>query len=148
MTSTDIRDRFPLVTHMLLFRDGGELLLLRRANSGYLDGYYVMPGGHVQSGETICAAAVRECAEETGLLISPDQVRPLAVLPYLNPAAQGVDFVMGADGWTGEPCINEPERFDDLLWARPDALPAKSAPYLPKLLAMISQGDWFHEFLE
>lgn len=133
---------------MLLRRGAGELLLLRRANSGYLDGYYVMPGGHVQAGETIVAAAVRECAEETAVVIEPDQVQPLAVLPYLNAAQQGVDFVMGVEAWLGDPCINEPERFDDLIWARQDALPAKCAPYLPTLLAMIDKGHWFHEFLE
>jgi 8-oxo-dGTP pyrophosphatase MutT (NUDIX family) len=147
MASTDTRDRFPLVTHTLLRRGGGELLLLRRANSGYLDGYYVMPGGHVQAGETIVEAAVRECAEETGIVIAVDNVRPLAVLPYLNAAQQGVDFVMGAHLWEGEPRINEPERFDDLVWAAPQALPVKCAPYLPTLLTMVDEGDWFHEFL-
>ena len=147
MAPTDIRDRFPLVTHMLLRRAGDDLLLLRRANSGFLDGYYVMPGGHVQAGETIVEAAVREVAEEAGVAVAVDDVRPLAVLPYLNEAQQGVDFVMGAEAWVGEPRINEPDRFDDLVWAPRRALPAKCAPYLPRLLAMVDRGDWFHEFL-
>ena len=56
------RDVFPVVVHVLMFR-GEELFLLRRANSGFMDGYFALPGGHQQAGESVEAAAQRECEE-------------------------------------------------------------------------------------
>ena len=43
-----------------------QMLLIRRASSPYA-GSWALPGGFVEMGETIDAAAVRELAEETGI---------------------------------------------------------------------------------
>jgi nucleoside triphosphatase len=47
-----------------IFNKAGELLLLK---SHKWPGKYVVPGGHVELGETLEEAAVREAKEETGL---------------------------------------------------------------------------------
>ena len=47
-----------------IFNKAGELLLLK---SHKWPGKYVVPGGHVELGETIEEAAIREAKEETGL---------------------------------------------------------------------------------
>jgi 8-oxo-dGTP diphosphatase len=44
----------------------GALLLVRRGR-GPAAGEWSVPGGHVESGETLAAAVVREVLEETGL---------------------------------------------------------------------------------
>ena len=46
------------------FNKGGELLLLK---SHKWPGQYVVPGGHVELGERLEDAAIREAREETGL---------------------------------------------------------------------------------
>ncbi|MDQ3763245.1 MAG: NUDIX domain-containing protein [Actinomycetota bacterium] len=43
----------------------GQVLLVRRAD----DGYWELPGGRVEVGESASAAAVREVAEEAGVVI-------------------------------------------------------------------------------
>ncbi len=49
-----------------IVRNGlGQVLLVRRAD----DGYWELPGGHIEIGESASAAAVREVAEETGVTI-------------------------------------------------------------------------------
>lgn len=51
--------------------DGGRVVLVRRAiEPGY--GKWVFPGGYVDRGEEVVAAAVREAREETGLDIRLD----------------------------------------------------------------------------
>jgi len=45
---------------------GGKALLVKRAHEPF-NGYWVLPGGHVEKGETIRDAAVREMREELGL---------------------------------------------------------------------------------
>jgi nucleoside triphosphatase len=49
---------------VFIFNPSGELLLLK---SHKWPGRYVVPGGHVELGERIEEAAVREAKEETGL---------------------------------------------------------------------------------
>ena len=50
----------------LIFDPAGRLLLMRSHKWG---GRYVVPGGHVELGETLEAALRREVVEETGLAI-------------------------------------------------------------------------------
>jgi mutator protein MutT len=49
--------------------DDGRFLIGRRAEGGPLAGYWEFPGGKIHPGETPEQAAVRECLEETGLLV-------------------------------------------------------------------------------
>ena len=44
----------------------GKLVLIRRKNPPY-QGFYALPGGFVEIGETVESAAIRETKEETGL---------------------------------------------------------------------------------
>jgi 8-oxo-dGTP diphosphatase len=48
-----------------IFRDG-EVLLIKRAK-GTLAGFWSLPGGHIEPGETARAAALREVREETSV---------------------------------------------------------------------------------
>jgi 8-oxo-dGTP diphosphatase len=53
--------------------NGGELVLVRRAiEPGY--GLWVFPGGYVDRGEEITAAAIREAREESGLDVRIDRL--------------------------------------------------------------------------
>jgi 8-oxo-dGTP pyrophosphatase MutT (NUDIX family) len=137
------RDRFPLVVHVLLLRaEGTQLFLLRRARTGFLDGYYGPPGGHVHAGELPMDAARRELAEETAV---EAVLEPRAVMPYVAGEHQGVNFVFEALAFTGEPVINEPDLFDAAVWAPLTALPRPCPGWLGKVLAMRTESRWFSE---
>jgi len=55
----------------IVFRDGTVLLVRNRDPLG---DFYLLPGGGQEFGETLMAAAVRETAEETGLLVRPTRL--------------------------------------------------------------------------
>lgn len=75
------RDKFPVVVHVMLTRDD-QVFLLRRANTGFMDGYFSLPGGHQGSGESVSEAALRGCIEETGA--RPLDLQARCVLPYIS----------------------------------------------------------------
>ncbi len=139
-----MRDLFPVVVHALLLRRGA-VLLLRRAGTGYLDGWYALPGGHLQRGEGIVECAVREVREETGIVLVASQLRPGAVMPYRFKDNQGIDFIMMCDAFIGEPRIAEPDRADDLGFWPVDALPHNTVPFIRHTLELGENGEWFLE---
>lgn len=134
------RTLFRLIAHLIVFDESGRVLLLRRAGTGFLDGHYALPGGHVDRGETVIEAARRECREETG--IEAKQLEPVVVMPYSG----GVDFVFEVSNWTGSPTIGEPDKCDDLVFAPVDALPQPTAAFVGKALELREQGVWYHQF--
>ena len=140
-----MRQTFPVIVHTVLWRNG-RLWLLRRARTGFLDGWWALPGGHLESGEDIVDCARRECREEAGVELARDAVQPFAVLPYRGSGGQGVDFIMSCDQFGGDPHLAEPHKFDAVCWSDPKSLPAQTVPYLSKALAMHARGDWFEEF--
>lgn len=50
--------RLMSVVHVFLIRDG-QILLLRRANTGHHDGDYGLPAGKLDGGEELHSAAIR-----------------------------------------------------------------------------------------
>ena len=140
-----MRDLFPVVVHTMVMR-GDTLLLLRRARTGYLDGWYALPGGHLQRGEGIVECAIRELHEESGIRIESAQLQPVAALPYRSDDQQGIDFIMKCTAFDGEPHLAEPDRFDDIGWWDVDSLPAQTVPYVASALALVRRGEWFLEF--
>ena len=57
----------------------GDLLVTQRAFRGMYDGMWVFPGGHVDGGEGLAAAASREVLEECGVDVEKGSLKPLAV---------------------------------------------------------------------
>ena len=138
------RASFPVVVHVLLLSKS-RLFLLRRANTGFMDGYYGLPGGHQHHGENVSEAALRECEEETG--VRPEEIRPVCVMPYRAGRHQGLNFVFEAVHWHGTPGLAEPELFDRAEWFFLDGLPDPHPPWIVEALELRARQDWFREYV-
>jgi hypothetical protein len=57
------RHRSVVDLHLIL-RSGNRILLAKRRNTGYGDGAYGLPAGHLEEGEAATLGMVREAAEE------------------------------------------------------------------------------------
>ena len=128
-----MRHGVPVGVHVIVERDG-DVLLLRRAGTGFFDGLYSLPGGHVEPGESLLEAAVREMSEETGLGLHADALEYIGVV-HRRSDTNRVDFFVRAGRFTGEPQICEPDKCDRLGWFGRDCLPAATVPYIRSALA-------------
>ena len=108
-----------LAVSAVIFR-AGRILLVRRARAP-AKGFYSLPGGRVEFGESLHAALHREVDEETGLRI---EIGGLAGWREVLPAAGGGGHYLilsFAARWLArEPVLND--EHDDLQWRAPDQL--------------------------
>jgi 8-oxo-dGTP diphosphatase len=129
--------------HLILLRDR-QVLLLRRANTGFGDGAWSVPGGSLDDGETLPAAAAREALEETGVTLDPDDLAFAHLCHHADPdglARIGVFFT--ARRWAGEPVNAEPHLCSELAWHDLDDLPGDTVSYIRAGLAAYRKGATF-----
>ncbi len=152
MTTQDQADnstgdrRFKLLgaVHLFLLREG-QVLLLRRAHTGYEDGNYSVPAGHLDGGEEVTAATVREAYEEAGVRIDPADLTMVGVM-HRKSNDERVDFFLTATRWTGAITNAEPHKCDELAWFDLDRLPGNVIPYVRRALDNMRGGAWFDSF--
>ncbi|MBN1427417.1 MAG: NUDIX domain-containing protein [Anaerolineae bacterium] len=136
--------QFLSAVHLFLIRDG-QILLLRRFNTGYEDGSYSVPAGHLDGGEQIRAAMIREAREEIGVDLLPQSLEVVGVMHRLS-NDERIDWFLSAGAWSGEITNREPDRCDDLRWFALDALPDNVIPYVRRALKNYQQRQWFDSF--
>ncbi len=104
---------------ILLRRDDGRVLLVRRVNEPYR-GAWSLPAGFVDAREDPARAAERECLEETGLT-----VRALGVLDVIagREHPRGADFVIVYGGEVVSGQIEAGDDADAVDWFAPEGLP-------------------------
>lgn len=73
----------------------GDIVLIKRGIEPF-KGMWALPGGHVEVGETVESAAVREAAEETGLDINLEGIVGVYSDPDRDPRRHTVSIVYRA----------------------------------------------------
>ena len=88
--------------------------------------------GHLERGENISQAAVRETFEETGIALDPAKLRHVLSIHQRNPgtADTRIGFAFTPGLWDGEPANAEPHKHSELVWVlrgSPDVAPCCGA---------------------
>ncbi|MFD9939253.1 NUDIX domain-containing protein [Nonomuraea sp. NPDC059023] len=138
-------DRFRAIVdvHVLLLRVPEEVLLIRRAGTGYRDGQWHLPSGHLEPGETVVEGAIREAREEVGVVIAAAALRFVHVM-HRSPDRVGLFFA--AREWAGEPYNAEPHKCSAIGWHPLAGLPADTVDYPAAALAAIGRAEPFAVF--
>jgi 8-oxo-dGTP diphosphatase len=143
---TAVPERFTSIidVHVILRRDE-QILLLRRAGNVYASGKLCLPSGHLEQGESILDAAIRETREEVGIVLDPADLRLVLSIHQRNPDKRHsrVGFVFEPGLWDGEPARCEPAKCSEFLWVNPDDLPADTVEYTAAALDAVRRGITF-----
>lgn len=124
----------PRVGAIAVVRRGDRVLLAQRSKGGYI-GRWGFPGGHVERGETVVEAAMRELHEETGVTAEPAGV--LTVLDEIGRNESGevqwhyVLIAVLADWRSGEGIAADDAA--DVRWATLAEISSGSLPVLKQV---------------
>lgn len=133
---------FPLAAHLLLHDERGRVLFQRRRSTGYADGQWSVPAGHVEARETLHDACVREALEEVGVrLRAQDLALACIQQKHDTDGEDRLDAFFTAVLPPGAVArIQEPGRSDALEWAQPASPPQPLVPYVAAALRHTVSG--------
>jgi mutator protein MutT len=131
--------------YIILEKDG-EILLSRRYNTGYEDGNFSLPSGHVEANEHPREAIIRETREEIGVELKREDLQHAHTVYRLKTTdSERVDFFFTASKWEGEIRNMEPEKCDKLAWFKITELPENIVPYVVLAIEAWKKKDPYSE---
>jgi 8-oxo-dGTP diphosphatase len=126
---------------VLLERDG-KAFFLRRANTGWADGRLTLPSGHVDKGDLVREAAVKEAKEEAGVEVNPEDLEFMHV-DYIRDVY--INFYFKATKWKGEPKLGEPHLASEVVWVDTNNLPGEVITQLKNMFRHYRNKSYFSE---
>jgi mutator protein MutT len=91
-----------------LIKKDEKVLFVKREHTGKCDGYYMLPGGHVDVGETILDACVRELKEELDIAVLPSDL----IFRLAEPTKTHIHLFFEVLKYTGQIKNNEPHKHE------------------------------------
>ena len=136
------RYKAKVACYMIVFIDD-KLLLMKRQNSGFHDGKYTVPSGHLEAGETPLEGAIRETFEETGLIVTKSVFSCVIHRAVENiPDDDYIDFFFICESHKGVVQNKEPEKCSEIILVETYQLPEiLMVPYVQLAINNMLIGD-------
>lgn len=132
---------FKIAVYLILKRDD-QYLFMQRHQTGYCDGLFSLPAGHVDQGETPIQATIREGIEEIGIEIREQDLELVHVISrqdcYIN-------LFFLTKSWKGEPRNLELHKCSQLIWSSPTDIQGRLAPEVESGLKGFEAGRLYTE---
>ena len=127
-----MEDRFRIkcAVYLIVLNDKKVLCGIRK-NSGWRDGYYTLPAGHIMEGEGAIEACLRESKEEAGLELQVEDIKFAHLHMQKGDKDRGdeyFDVYFITENYTG-PVVNlEPDKNEGFVWLDINNLPENVVP--------------------
>lgn len=128
--------------HLLLVDRFGKILFGRRQNTGFEDGAWHLPAGHLEADESVVQALIREAKEEVGVTIASKDVEFAHIMHSASSGGRAA-FFFTVRSWDGTPENREPEKCSELGWFSITRLPDHLIDYCRVALDHIADGKAF-----
>jgi 8-oxo-dGTP pyrophosphatase MutT (NUDIX family) len=116
-----------------------------RQNTGWSDGFYGLVSGHIDGGETLTQAMVREAKEEAGIIIAPKDLK-LVTIFHRKSDREYMDCFFSCYHWHGSIENREPEKCGGLDFYSVYSLPKNVVAYVRKAIECSLTDISFCEF--
>jgi len=110
-----------IATDLVLIRDDGKILFIRRKNEPFA-GKLALPGGFVEPGQTIAQAAIRELKQETGVEVDQDDLICLGYFdaPDRDPRGRVISIAFGINDLDEATQAVAGDDAAEAVWLEPD----------------------------
>ena len=125
----------------IFLRKGKEFLLMRRQNTKSHDGEFELPGGHLEEGEDLLDAMIREAKEELEISLKRDDLHLNHIMHHYNKGR--LNFIYEADASNLNPIIGEPEKCSELRWVTFDTIPEETTSKVKQILNNIKEKSLY-----
>ncbi len=115
------------VAIIIVLRQGDHVLLAKRANTGFKDGYFALPGGKHDGNEPLVEGVVREAKEELGIdcLTKDVEFRGIIHTQMPEPYTEVMYIIFEIVKYEGTVVNNEPHKCSEIQFFHVDNLPDK-----------------------
>ncbi len=129
-------------------KEKGRILLALRQNTGYQDGMWEVPAGHVDEGELPTDAMIRETREEIGITLRRNELVHVhtSYRPVHDRTGNRVDLVFRVSQVDPTPVIMEPEKCAAHQWFLPTNLPRNTIPHVAQFIELWWNRKPYSEF--
>ena len=118
------KENFLASIYLIIKNKEGKILLQRRQGTRLWPGFLALPAGHVDEGENVYDAAIREAREELSITITKQDIIDSFVVNRRNKSlAPYFDVYFEISSYEGKIKINEPEKCSELKWVDINSLP-------------------------
>lgn len=141
------RDRYNLsIAVFVLLLKGDELCMLRRSNTGWMDGCFSLPAGGLEKGETLSTAAARELKEETGVDAIPSELALAHTMHVWTENRSWIGHYFICREWRGVPFLAEPDKHAEVSWKNMSDLPEETILYVRQAIEAINADESYSEY--
>lgn len=118
------KENFRSAVYLIIKNNKGKILVQRRQGTKLWPGFLALPAGHVDEGENVYDAAIREAREELSITITKEDIIDSFVVNRRNKSLPPYfDVYFEIKSFGGEIKINEPDKCSELKWVDVNNLP-------------------------
>ena len=141
------RERFTLsLSVFLLLIENGNILLIKRSNTGWMDGYYSVPAGALDGKENLIQAVIREAKEEVNIKVAKKDVKLVHTMHVVTHGEEWIGAFFIASKWKGKLRVNEPEKHSEIKWVSLDELPKNIIPYVKQACGAYKNNKMYSDY--
>ena len=120
--------------------------MLRRSNTGWMDGCFSLPAGGLEKGETLSTAAARELKEETGVDAIPSELALVHTMHVWTENRSWIGHYFICREWGGVPFLAEPDKHAEVSWKNMSDLPEETILYVRQAIEAINADESYSEY--